>query len=108
MTNEVNYAPVKYGCNGATDSFSFKWKIIAASDLIVILEDETTKKQITLIDGVDYMLYQDIVGGYIVTTNKYPQGKNIIVSRNVSQYQSKSYSTSSGFQTKEIEESLKI
>ena len=106
MTNEVNYTPIKYACNGATDSFSFQWKIIAASDLIVILEDETTKEQITLNDGVDYMLYQYVVGGYIVTTSKYPQGKNIILSRDVSRYQDKTYSSSSGFQAKEIEESF--
>ena len=106
MTNEVNYAPVKYGCNGSTVDFSFSWKIFSVEDLIVILEDETTKEQITLKDGVDYMLYQDIVGGYIVTSSVYPRGKNIIIARSVSQYQSKSYSTSSGFQTKEIEESF--
>ena len=79
MTNEVNYAPVKYGCNGSTVDFSFSWKIFSVEDLIVILEDETTKEQITLKDGVDYMLYQDVVGGYIVTSSVYPRGKNIII-----------------------------
>ena len=41
-----------------------------------------------------------------VTTNKYPHGKNIILSREVSKYQDKTYSSSSGFQAKEIEESF--
>ena len=106
MTNEVNYAPKKYGCNGSTVKFSFNWKIIEPEDLVVLLEDELTLEQVKLVDGVDYTLEFGDVGGEITTLQKYPVGKNIIIAREVSRFQDKTYSTSSGFQTKQIEESL--
>ena len=106
MTNEVNYAPKKYGCNGSTVKFSFNWKIIEPEDLIVLLEDVLTLEQVKLVDGVDYTLEFGDVGGEITTLQKYPAGKDIIIAREVSRYQDKTYSTSSGFQTKQIEESL--
>ncbi|MBQ7977787.1 MAG: hypothetical protein IJ301_04295 [Clostridia bacterium] len=106
MTNEVNYAPKKYGCNGSTVKFSFNWKIIEPEDLVVLLEDELTLEQVKLVDGVDYTLEFGDVGGEITTLQKYPAGKDIIIAREVSRFQDKTYSTSSGFQTKQIEESL--
>lgn len=105
MTNETSYAPIKYLCNGVSADFAFSWKIFEEKDLIVQIQNEAGEVS-DLILGVDYSLKFDEVGGNVKLNQAYANGNTIIISRNVSDYQSKSYSTSSGFQSSEIEDSF--
>ena len=105
MTNETSYAPIKYVCNGVSVDFTFPWKIFEEKDLIVHAQGESgLLRELTL--GVDYSVEFDEVGGNVKLNQTYAEGDLVIISRNVSDYQSKSFSTSSGFQASEIEESL--
>ena len=109
MANEVNYSPCKYTANGVTTEFSFTWKIFTETDLVVRLEDRTTGVQTTLVNGTDYVVYFGDVGGYIAFEDeeRIPSSQYyIIISREVPDYQSKRYSTSTGFQGSEIENSF--
>lgn len=105
MTNETSYAPIKYVCNGITVDFTFPWKIFEEKDLIVQAQGESgLLRELTL--GVDYSVEFDEVGGNVKLNQTYAEGYLVVISRNVSDYQSKSYSTSSGFQSSEIEDSF--
>lgn len=106
MTNKTNYSPEKYGCNGSTVDFTFSFKILESEDLIILLENDTTREQTTLELYSDYTVDYDDVGGSITTKTVYPEGYNIIISRNTSFYQGKSFSTSTGFQASEVEKSF--
>lgn len=105
MTNETSYAPIKYVCNGVSVDFVFPWKIFEEKDLIVQAQGESgLLRELTL--GVDYSVEFDEVGGNVKLNQTYAEGDLVVISRNVSDYQSKSYSTSSGFQSSEIEDSF--
>lgn len=105
MTNETSYAPITYVCNGVSVDFVFPWKIFEEKDLIVQAQGESgLLRELTL--GVDYSVEFDEVGGNIKLNQTYAEGDLVVISRNVSDYQSKSYSTSSGFQSSEIEDSF--
>ena len=105
MTNETSYAPIKYVCNGITVDFTFPWKIFEEKDLIVQAQGESgLLRELTL--GVDYSVEFDEVGGNVKLNQAYAEGDLVVISRNVSDYQIKSYSTSSGFQSSEIEDSF--
>lgn len=103
MTNEKDYTPVKCGCNGVTVNFGFKWKILSPEDLIILLENKETEEQTELEYNKDYSVEYGAMGGSITTKTAYPDGFSIIVSRKVSQYQGKTFSTTGGFQASEIE-----
>ena len=105
MTNEVNYVPVRYGCNGANVDFSFPWKIFENEDIIVQIQNKEGNIS-TLAYGVDYTVEFEAMGGNVKLKNVYSKDNIIIISRDVSDYQSKSFSTSPGFQASEIEKSL--
>lgn len=102
MTNEKAYAPVKYGCNGVVTKFSFPFKIITKDDLIVQVQD-SNGEYITLNLDIDYNVEFDDVGGEITTVKTYEANSVILISRNVSNFQSKDFTTSPGFQASEIE-----
>ena len=105
MTNEVNYAPVRYGCNGVNVDFSFPWKIFENEDIIVQIQNKEGNIS-TLAYGVDYTVEFEVMGGNVKLKNVYSEDNIVIISRDVSDYQSKSFSTSPGFQASEIEKSL--
>lgn len=104
MTNEKAYSPVSYGCNGATVKFSFPWKILTQNDLTVYLKSADSVSTLKL--GVDYSVKYEEMGGEITTLETYATGNSIMIYRNVSNLQGKSYSTSPGFQASEIEKSF--
>ena len=106
MANEVNYSPCKYTGNGSTTEFSFNWKIFTESDITVTLEKISTGVQTTLTYGTDYTVAFNEVGGHITCTTAPTSEYYLIITRNVSDYQSKKYSTSTGFQGSEIENSF--
>lgn len=106
MANEVDYSPRKYTGNGSTTEFSFNWKIFTESDITVRLEKISTGVQTTLTYGTDYSVTFGEVAGYITLTTAPTSEYYVIISRNVSDYQSKKYSTSTGFQGSEIENSF--
>ena len=106
MANEVNYSPCKYTGNGSTTEFSFNWKIFTESDITVTLEKISTGVQTTLTYGTDYTVVFNEVGGHITCTTAPTSEYYLIITRNVSDYQSKKYSTSTGFQGSEIENSF--
>ena len=105
MTNKIEYLPVSYGCNGIATKFSFPWKILNQDDLIIQIKDSEGNFQ-TLERAKDYNVRFEAMGGEIETLSVYPIGSSIIISRNVSNFQDKSFSTSPGFQGSEIEKSL--
>ena len=107
MTNKRDYAPITYSCNGATVDFPFSWKILYEESVVVSLIDsngETT----TLNLGTDYNVEFDDMGGNIKTKTAYESGNSIVIARNASLYQEKSFSTSTGFQASEIEKAFDI
>ena len=106
MANEVEYTPSKDRGNGVTTEFSFSWKVFKNEDVIVQLENATTGEQAIKTLGTDYSVSFNEVGG-VVTFNSAPSSDYyVIISRDVSDYQSKRYSTSTGFQGSEIENSF--
>ena len=105
MTNVTDYAPIKYGCNGASVDFVFPWKIFENEDVIVQIQDSTGNIS-TLNYGADYSVQFEAVGGNVKLKSVFETGNSVIISRNVSDYQEKSFSTSPGFQASEIEKSL--
>lgn len=103
--NEVDYSPKRYNGNGATKEFPFDWKAFVASDLIIKLVDSEGNEE-TLSLGADYTVQIEAIGGNIVLKTAPEAGKTIVIARDVSDYQSTGYSTSTGFQGSEIEKSF--
>lgn len=106
MANEVDYNPCKYLGNGSTVEFSFNWKIFNVEDLIVQLEDVSTGEQITKSYGTDYTAIFNETGGHITFNTAPTSSYYVLITRDVSDYQSKRYSTSTGFQGSEVEKSF--
>ena len=106
MANEVDYIPCKYWGNGLTSHFSFRWKIFTEKDIIVQLEDVVSGKQVIQQYATDYSVSFNDVGGFVSFVNPPTEDSYIVISRNVSDYQSKTYSTSTGFQGSELEDSF--
>lgn len=106
MANEVDYIPCKYRGNGLTSHFSFRWKIFTEKDIIVQLEDVVSGKQVIQQYATDYSVSFNDVGGFVSFENPPAKDSYIVISRNVSDYQSKTYSTSTGFQGSELEDSF--
>ena len=104
MTNKRDYAPITYACNGATVDFPFSWKILEKESVVVTLISEEIET--TLILGEDYNIDFDEIGGNVKTKTAYATGNSIIVTRNASMYQGKTFSTSSGFQASEVEKAF--
>lgn len=104
MTNKRDYAPITYACNGATIDFPFSWKILEKESVVVTLIGEGVETTLAL--GEDYNIDFDEVGGNVKTKTAYATGNSIIVARNASMYQSKTFSTSSGFQASEVEKAF--
>lgn len=106
MTNEVNYNPCQYRGNSSTRTFSFNWKVIEVDELIVSLETVSTGTETILVRGSDYTATVNAVGGSVTLTTAPSEDYYINIRRSTSNYQSKGYSTSTGFSGKEIEKSF--
>lgn len=106
MANEVDYNPCQYLGNGQTRDFSFNWKVIEVDELIVELEAVSTGTITRLQRGTDYTANINAVGGNVTLTTAPSEDYYINISRETSNYQSKGYSTSTGFQGSEIEKSF--
>ena len=106
MANEVDYNPCQYKGNGVTRDFSFNWKVIEVEELIVSLELVSTGDETILTRGSDYTAQVNAVGGNVTLTTAPSEDYFINIKRQTSNYQSKGYSTSSGFQGSEIEKSF--
>ena len=106
MANEVDYNPCQYKGNGVTRDFSFNWKVIEVEELIVSLELVSTGDETILTRGSDYTAQVNAVGGNVLLTTAPSEDYFINIRRKTSNYQSKGYSTSSGFQGSEIEKSF--
>ncbi len=112
MTNEKNYEPVRLKCNGATKDFPFDFQVhknsktLKYNDLIVTLINRETKEETILTENTDYTINAGAVGGNITTNIAYSEIYDIEISRKTSHFQEKNFSTSSGFQASEVENSL--
>lgn len=106
--NEKDYLPIHLLCNGTTKEFAYKWKTFDKTDLIVQLESVTTGELTNLKLGTDYDVNLESMGGNVILTTAPTEDYYINISRNISQYQSKAYATSPGFQGSEIEKSFDI
>lgn len=106
MANEVDYSPIKYVGNGSTVDFLFDWKVIDTDELIVELEEIETGETTVQTRGSDYTATINSVGGAVTFTTAPSSDYYVVLSRATSQYQSKSYSTSTGFQGSEVEKSF--
>ena len=104
MTNEVSYAPIKYVCNGLSVDFAFPWKIFQAENLIVTIQGQ--EGVLTLELEKDFTVEFDDVGGNVKTNKAWPDGTILVVARNTDDYQSKDFTTSTGFQASEIEKAF--
>ncbi len=104
MTNTRDYAPIGYDCNGATVDFPFRWKILEKESVVVTLIADGVEKILEL--GVDYTVDFDTSGGNVKTKKAYDAGNKIVIARNASLYQGKTFSTSGGFQSSEIEKAF--
>ena len=98
MANEVDYNPCQYKGNGVTRDFSFNWKVIEVEELIVSLELVSTGDETILTRGSDYTAQVNAVGGNVLLTTAPSEDYFINIRRKTSNFQSKGYSTSSGFQ----------
>lgn len=105
MTNEVDYNPCQYLGNGQTRDFSFNWKVLKTSELIVKIIN-LVGIETTLNFGSDYTVKIESVGGNVTLASAPLIGEKIIISRNTTIYQGTGYSTSTGFQGSEIEKSF--
>lgn len=103
--NERDYAPLRLKGNGATKEFAYKWKTLDKTCIIVKIESETGEFT-TLKLGRDYDVDVAKMGGNVILKTPPSETEYINISRNTSQYQSKGYSTSGGFQGSEIEASF--
>lgn len=106
MANEVDYNPCQYLGNGQTRDFSFNWKVIEIDELVVELEAVSTGTITRLTRGTDYTANINAVGGNVTLTTAPSEDYYINISRKTSNYQTKGYSTSTGFQGSEIEKSF--
>ena len=89
MANEVDYNPCQYLGNGLTRDFSFDWKLIEPEELIVTLELVSTGNETTLIQGSDYTLKVNRVGGSVTLTTAPSEDYYVNIRRKTSNYQSK-------------------
>lgn len=104
MANEVDYKPREYRGNGVTREFSFDWKVLEKEDLIITLIDGESESVLTI--GSDYQATVETIGGIITLTTAPTETQRIRIERLVPNYQSKRYSTSTGFQGDEVEKSF--
>ncbi len=103
MTNETNYKPCRFKCNGATKDFSFEFQVHKNNELFVNLINTETQEVTLLVEGSDYSAKLEAVGGNITTTTAYADIYEIMISRKTSFFQGKSFATSAGFQASEVE-----
>ena len=109
MTNEKSYSPVNYDGNGLTKEFPFGWQVHetkSKTELVVKLINKETAEENILQEGSDYKVVVEVMGGNVICTVPPEEGYTINISRQTSNYQSKKYSTSPGFQSSEIENSF--
>ena len=105
MANEVDYLPVSYKGNGSTKDFPFDWKIFSDTDIIVKIINQNNEEILLELKN-DYDVSFGSIGGNISFKIAPEDGTNILISREISNYQPKEYSTSVGFQGSEIETSF--
>lgn len=105
MTNQANYIPITYQCNGITKDFAFNWKIMDDDDLVVELIEVATG-EIVVLEKNKYTVDYGEMGGSITTIETYSADYQLKISRNTPLFQNKSFTTSSGFQATEIEKAL--
>lgn len=103
--NERDYAPLRLRGNGVTKEFAYKWQTLDKNCLIIRLESEAGEFT-TLKLGRDYDVDIAKMGGNVILKTPPSETEFINISRHTSQYQSKGYSTSTGFQGSEIEKSF--
>lgn len=103
--NEKDYKPLRLDGNGVTKDFAYEWKTLKETDLIIQIENINGEIK-TLNLGSDYDVNIEIMGGNVICKTAPTPEEKIIISRKTSQYQSKGYSTSPGFQSSAIEKSF--
>ncbi len=103
MTNETRYAPCRLKCNGATKNFPFGFQVHKNNELIVNLINTQTQEVALLVEGSDYSVKLEAVGGNVNTINAFTSEYEIELSRKTSNFQEKTFSTSAGFQGSELE-----
>ena len=90
--------PAQYSCNGSTTEFAFSDKILATSDIIVILRTVATGDETVLTETTDYSLsatnndYSD--GGTVTTVSTYSSAYEITLLRDVPDTQAETFSDS--------------
>lgn len=107
MTNEVQYLPITYLCNGVTTEFSFNWNILEEKDILLILEDSGGNQTVLTLTSdytVDFTL--GAPGGIVVTNTAYALGNSLIVGRSRTLEQPVELKTSTGFQGRVLEEDV--
>lgn len=103
--NEKDYKPLRLDGNGVTNEFAYNWKTLKETDLIIQIENINGEIK-TLNLGSDYDVNIENMGGNVICKTAPTIDEKIIISRKTSQYQSKGYSTSPGFQSSAIEKSF--
>lgn len=108
ISSSVSKTPT-YACNGSTTSFPYGFKILAASDLAVILEGVDGFQTILTL-GTDYTLsgIGSDLGGTISTVTVYPTGSKLIGVRRPSFLQSVDLQNQGAFFAQVIEEALDL
>lgn len=106
MANVTDYKPLEYKGNGSTQDFPYTWKLIEVKELVVQLKTISSGDLQTLSLGSDYTVTANRTGGNVHLNTTPSAEYNVVISRNTTQYQTKGYSTSTGFQGSEIEKSF--
>lgn len=86
VTDTDTYDWTKYDCDGGTTGFSFNFRALQASDLVVIHYDTDTDTATTLTNITDYTVsvtnndYRNATGGTVTTTSTYGATIDLIIS----------------------------
>jgi len=78
MTNETNYKPCRFKCNGATKDFPFEFQVHKNNELFVKLIDTETNVATLLVEGADYSARLEAVGGNVTTKTPYSDKYEIV------------------------------
>lgn len=86
VTDTDSYDWIKYDCNGSTTGFTYEFRVLQASDLVVIHYDTTTDTATTLTNVTDYTVsvtnndFRNATGGTVTTTSTYGATIDLIIS----------------------------
>lgn len=107
MTVSANISSIQYSGNGVATVFSFAFKVVATTDLLLLLINQATLQKVALTLGVHYSV--NLVSSevtYPLSGSPMPVGYSLEIRRNAAFVQNTAYTTQGDFSPVTLEAAL--